>query len=516
MNKTISINLGKLVFHVDEDAYAQLQGYLNSIKTSLQGEAGRDEIMGDIEDRIGELILERIPTERHAVSKEIIYEIIAIMGKPEDYIVEDDSISPPEEKPKKQLFRDSENGYIGGVCAGLAHYLNVEALWVRLVYFILLFVSQGFFFFLYIILVLVIPRARTTAEKLAMRGEPINLGTIEGRFREEFSKAKNALNNKPFEGSRENLKHFIQNLFSVLDDVLRNLIKIVIRILGFLLVSICGLSLISIMIFVITMGAIGLFGVSDIAIDFPPIAELAPQVPAWLSMLLVLLVAGIPLYMLFALGLQLIKNNIKLLQLPVFLSLLAMWFISIGAFGYLSLKNNLKDRKTGEIITVIDYPISTGDTLYIVMNHDLRYSEFPERNTHRNILKFDENDKKFAYGSNIKITLAQSTDKSGKIRVRKTAYASEVHKARKIAGDIDYAITKKGNKLIFPSFYQSSEAHVDRKMMLHILVYLPDGVVLHTDEYVENFITSGDNHYSIQTGWQTLHRNTGDTTQTEI
>jgi hypothetical protein len=90
MNKTVNINLGGLVFHIDEDAYQKLTNYFEAIKRSLSNTSGQDEIIKDIEIRIGEIILEKHTNDKQVISLREVEEIISIMGQPEDYRIEGD------------------------------------------------------------------------------------------------------------------------------------------------------------------------------------------------------------------------------------------------------------------------------------------------------------------------------------------------------------------------------------------------------------------------------------------
>ena len=90
MNKTISINLGGFFFHIDEDAYQKLSRYFDAVKRSLSPD-GRDEIMKDIESRIAELFQERIQNEKQVIGLVEIDTVIAIMGQPEDYKIDEDA-----------------------------------------------------------------------------------------------------------------------------------------------------------------------------------------------------------------------------------------------------------------------------------------------------------------------------------------------------------------------------------------------------------------------------------------
>ena len=90
MNKTVNINLGGMFFHIDEDAFQKLTRYFDAIKRSLSNSSGHDEIIKDIEMRVSELLNEKQKSDKHVVGLKDVDEVIAVMGQPEDYIIEDD------------------------------------------------------------------------------------------------------------------------------------------------------------------------------------------------------------------------------------------------------------------------------------------------------------------------------------------------------------------------------------------------------------------------------------------
>ena len=195
MNKTVSINLGGLFFHIDEEAYQKLNNYFDAIRRSLSPD-GKDEIMSDIEGRIAELLQEKMKSDKQVVGLKEIDEIIAIMGEPEDYRLDDEE--PAKEKKQqsqntysynrtRKFYRDEENGIVAGVCSGLGHYFRVDPLWIRILFIISPFVSFGTSIVVYVLLWILIPKALTTTEKLEMRGEPINISNIEKKVKEEIN-----------------------------------------------------------------------------------------------------------------------------------------------------------------------------------------------------------------------------------------------------------------------------------------------------------------------------------------
>jgi len=186
MNKTVNINLANTLFHIDEDAFNKMRRYLESVKRSFANTPGSDEILADIEARIAELFYEKLENERQVITQKQVDEVIAIMGQPEDYMVDEDIF---EDEPKtkttgptqrvKKLYRDTEQKYVAGVSSGLAHYLGIDPLWIRILWVFLTIGSGGGFILLYGLLWILIPEATTTAQKLDMRGEAVNISNIE-------------------------------------------------------------------------------------------------------------------------------------------------------------------------------------------------------------------------------------------------------------------------------------------------------------------------------------------------
>lgn len=206
MIKTLSINLGGRVFQINEDAYQELSNYLDHLNAFYNNTEGKDEIISDIESRFAEIFTEKVIDKgRSVVALHDTMEVIEMMGKPEDFDVENEG--EPQKKEAKQdsnffnvqtgkrFYRDSENGVVSGVCSGIASYFGVsDPVWIRLL-FILLFFAGGSSFLIYFILWIAIPEAKTNTQKLEMRGEQINLENLEKSVRTELNKAGNNISN---------------------------------------------------------------------------------------------------------------------------------------------------------------------------------------------------------------------------------------------------------------------------------------------------------------------------------
>ncbi len=201
MNEVKKCSISGVAFTLDNDAYATLGEYLDSLKKSYEGRPEGDEIVADIEARIAELILSTQDSTR-VVGRPLILNIIRQMGSAEDIAAEDTAGQPGSkvaEHPRipRRLYRDTENAKLGGVCAGIGRYFDIDPAWVRLAMFapiVLSFFQQitplywmgqlmgnmfGIFVICYLVMWFAVPAARTARQKLEMTGEKITAQSIE-------------------------------------------------------------------------------------------------------------------------------------------------------------------------------------------------------------------------------------------------------------------------------------------------------------------------------------------------
>ncbi len=207
MNKVFNINLGGYPFTIDEDAYEHLNQYLDAIHGHFSNSEGYEDITSDIESRMAELFQEQ-GDGRPIVTLKVVKNAIGIMGTPEDFGAEpmaeksyashashDDSTGKKKKKKRrwsasiktgKRLFRNPEDEVVGGVASGVAAYFGVnDPLWIRLG-FVLISLSGGFGIPLYLLLWAILPKAETSSDRLAMKGEPINIENIAKTVEEEI------------------------------------------------------------------------------------------------------------------------------------------------------------------------------------------------------------------------------------------------------------------------------------------------------------------------------------------
>jgi phage shock protein PspC (stress-responsive transcriptional regulator) len=186
MKITVSINLGGYSFNIDEDAYAELKRYLRTLELHFAGEESSSEILSDIETRMAELFRTKLTNYKQVINIEDVSQVISVLGTPED--ISDNEGPTARDKFSSpgyhRMYRDTDHRAIGGVCAGISAYWNIELWLVRLIFFVLAMMGIGIL--IYLILYIVLPEARTTAEKIAMKGNPVNIHNIKDSVKQEF------------------------------------------------------------------------------------------------------------------------------------------------------------------------------------------------------------------------------------------------------------------------------------------------------------------------------------------
>lgn len=178
MKEITRIHLAQTPFNSEVAAKKQLEIYLEAIRKALDAD---DDTMREIEARIVELLAERGISGEKVITKNDITAIEQQLGAPSDFV--DNDTAKPEEVEvglaERRLFRNTDRGVLGGVCAGIADYLKLNPMWVRLLALLAVAVSFGMALIVYVVLWLVIPAARTATEKLQMRGEAVTLTALQ-------------------------------------------------------------------------------------------------------------------------------------------------------------------------------------------------------------------------------------------------------------------------------------------------------------------------------------------------
>ena len=191
MKKVINITLGGIVFAIEQDAYETLAVYIDGIKNNLTQNDDAKEIIDDIESAIAEKFVARGRSEKLAVTSPDVESVIAEMGTPSEFTENTEEEALQTDELKKRLYRDPEDAIIAGVASGLAQYFDIDPVIVRLIFVVSVFFN-GLGVLAYLILWLVVPKAETTADRYAMRGERVTLKEISERVKKNIESIEKA------------------------------------------------------------------------------------------------------------------------------------------------------------------------------------------------------------------------------------------------------------------------------------------------------------------------------------
>lgn len=195
MKITVSVNLGGYSFNIDEDAYAELKRYLKNLELHFAMEESSSEILSDIETRMAELFRAKMTGYKQVISIEDVKEVISVLGTPED-ISDNESKSTHDKFSSPgyhRMYRDPDRRIIGGVCAGMGAYWDIEPIILRVI-FAAITLAGGLGVLVYLILYIVLPEAKTTAQKIEMKGEPVNIHNIKESVKQEFENVRKKMN----------------------------------------------------------------------------------------------------------------------------------------------------------------------------------------------------------------------------------------------------------------------------------------------------------------------------------
>jgi phage shock protein PspC (stress-responsive transcriptional regulator) len=511
MKKTLTINLSGSVFHIDDDAYEKLSAYLNKINRHFGNDADAKEIVEDIEARIAEIFAEKVRNGVEVINIDHVAEVIVIMGTPE--AISNEEEDKEQESGKKyyrtrgrRLYRDPEDKVLGGVCSGLGAYFSIDPVIIRII-FLLLFFAGGSSFLAYLILWIVVPKAYTTAQRLEMKGEEVNIDNISKSIKVEMQDVKdnfrNYRTNPAYIQSRSGAHEFGNALVAIL-KVIGTILLVIIGI-PFVIVGLVAL----IVLFSLLFASHQVLSMTPFENGFDHLNLFFSQGSTlswiWIGLLLVI---SIPLVMLVYAGIKMIFR----FKSPshIFGSVLAGLFI----VGIVILLIN-GSRTLGEFskpATVTNHELITTptDTLYITAKQlqsekDLDALIDPDFN-------FDHfkigvlNGKEVLIGSP-ELRIEKSNESQFNLVVNKVSRGFNLSKAKENAEDIPFNYQVKDSSVnLQPSFLLPGTW---RNQRINLRINVPVGKTIYLDESLKNIIrdvknTSDTDDYDMVNKYWTM------------
>lgn len=525
MNKTVTINISGIIFHIEEDAFEKLSKYLSTIKGYFSKTDGGNEIMSDIEARIAEMLQGKTSAVKQVVLMADVDAVIDAMGKPEEFGEGHESSAKEEEQDdnnydttnvKKRLYRDQDNKAIGGVCSGIAAYFDVDIVWIRLAMFLLIFFG-GVSLWVYIILWIVIPEAKTTTEKLAMRGEKIDINNISKTVKEEAEQLKQRAkkysndlknNSKDF---RNDSRNFFDKLADFIKDFLIIFSKFFARIIGLVL---------------LIFGVIFMLGLMSSIFGFS-IAGTNTEFNDWvniffmershytLGLLGITLFFGIPFIMMIYGGVKLL---FKIHYSNRWLNISAgmIWFVGFIIVLFVGVKTGKDFSQSGKVKEPIAITL-THDTLYLKLSkskdlyqqlnlneEDIEdYNEEGDRirlhKRHSDYIVARANNKKLIVGY-ASLNILPSTTDNFELYVIKKARGEDKRMAVERAKAIKYYVHQEASTIYFDEIFTVGAEEKFRVQDIQVILKVPKGKVVHLDKSLDGFIYDVENVHNTYDG----------------
>ncbi len=374
MNKTININLDGLAFKIEEEAYEKLSTYLDTIKSRLGDSDEAKEVITDIEARIAELF--QYKCESCTIPLAAVEEIIHTIGEPAEIVDEEDmesgtateqsantSYSPPFQG-KKSLFRDPDDRILGGVCAGIGAYFDVDPLVFRIIAVVTTLASAGIVPIIYIVLWVAMPKAKTLGQRIEMRGG-ITFKKMGDNLKDEYQAVSSKFKDYKNKPNYKRMKNRANKTGDAMANGLHQLLNIFGVILG---IGIVIWSIISIMTLV------GFFAFKDTILSLAItdgnhfLTSIPDRALSHLDQVLlsssILLLIGIPFLIILYLGLKLIfrfKSHGKAIGITA----LVLWLTGIALIFFTVIRIVKGFEKNGSIVNELVLDSTQASTIYL-------------------------------------------------------------------------------------------------------------------------------------------------------
>ncbi|MEX1202767.1 MAG: PspC domain-containing protein [Ferruginibacter sp.] len=586
MKQVININFQGRVVPIEVSAFDILKQYTDSLNRYFANENGKEEIINDIENRIGELFQERLKTGATCITDEHVNAIIKSMGRPEDFEEAETDAAPSGSStaenqgnssthsgsaatgfhyikskrlyrsesdkviggvcsglanyfgidvvvvriifailffsfgfgllpyiilwvavpstattqigaPRKKLFRDNDDKIIAGVCSGIANYFGINV-WIPRVLFLLPFLSFIFRWnnlwgsfpdifnfsvspgalFVYIILWLVIPEANTTAEKLEMKGEKVDMNSIKNSVMEEmkgfqqraktFGQEAKAFAEEKGQVLGSEVEQAAKKSGKSLGDIIAMLFKIFAYfIIGSILIALV------IALFVFGVVSVGLFPAKDFLLNAG-----WQSVFAWGTLIFFIAIPIIGIITWIIRRLANIKTNRKLMRT----TFAGLWLVGLVCFIALLLSIGKEFRSNSplneEQIILVNPTVQKLEVT--TLSPDKKYF----RNNWYRMEPFEGIEEDTAYVRNVTVEIVQSKTDSFMVTLLKLANGADKRIAEKNAYKINYNAYQSDSLLVLDRGVEVNKTDKFRNQRVIVTVYVPIGKQIRINESV--------------------------------
>ncbi|PWS27432.1 PspC family transcriptional regulator [Pedobacter yonginense] len=501
MEKTIIINIGNTIIHIEESAYELLKAYLFEVKQHFANHADDLEIVTDIENRIAELLSEQLEEQKkQVVDASNVNSVIGLMGRVQDF----DSAEEPEEAEPianstyqqayagKKLYRDMDDRVIAGVCAGIAHYVNTEAKWIRLALLLISFIG-GAGILVYAILWVIMPKAKSRIEKMEMKGEPANLQGFQKNLDEELQAVKERLSevNKHAQPLFARFGIFIGEFFEWLGRFIGGTGKVIFKVIAGVIIVFGVLFLLSL---IVGFAAFQGFWDESIYEYFP--FSIVNDSARGVILLGAFIVLFIPILALVLFSIRVAFNK-QAINKTLSFALLIIWLVGVATTGYQAAKISTEFKQHAELTQTADlkayktYVIDIDRSKYFSKEDSITYHiDASER---RQIVTEDFENGPFVAHNNIRINIEKSENGNSRLVQKYESQGKTFSQALQNARSIDYKYFTRDSSIVFSPRFQLRKGTIWRNQEVWLNLEVPVGTRLILKEdayrYINNYGT---------------------------
>ncbi|SEA17321.1 PspC domain-containing protein [Pedobacter hartonius] len=507
MKKTLNINIGNSIIHIEEDACELLNSYLIEVKQHFGKSADDFEIVSDIENRIAEMFTEMLHTQqKQVIELADVQVVIELMGSVKDF--EEESDDEPSAGytnagyagfGERKIYRDTEEAMVAGVCSGLSHYLRMDVSILR-VLAVLSVLLGGSGLIAYLILWVSIPKAYTRSERMAMKGEAVNLQGFKRNFEEELSNLKENFRSAG-DQMRPFVKHsgsFIAEFIEVLGAFMQGAGKTIFKFIAIIIMISGSLMMVSALIVLAALLGLWDSGTSGI---FP--LNIVDEAYFTTFVIAVFIVVAIPLLSLILLSVRVAFNSRSVNRMFSY-ALLLIWLcgLAVGIFYVAKITTEFKeDAEFTQNIPIKSFPVYTlslDRSRFFSKDDSLRYQLNSAEYTGK-IIQTDDRGP-FNQPRNVTVRIEKSDDSSPSLTESYSAKGINFETALYHAKNIHYDFMQQDSLLKFgPELHLMKNVNW-RDQQIELVLKVPVGAVLKIDRDLDRYLQGyslwdcGDDH----------------------
>lgn len=490
MDKTIKIDLGGVLFQIDEEAYKMLRQYLQEIDARLRNMPGGSETIEDIESRIAE-IFQSQKNATGIINTENVESMIAIIGKPETFEIDSDEKDKSSYSThQKMLYRNPDDKIISGVCGGLGVYMGIKSVWVRILFILFTFL-YGIGFLVYIALWIALPSAITDAQKREMYGSS-RIPGVSGS-RQDYSSAPSHLHGGT--PASDNVGGAVNEVFRAIGKAFIIVARVILVISGVSLV-IAGFVALASFIMVFILKYPGYFSTDEFGFNLVYLPDFLkyivnPAVAPWIIVLTSIAVI-LPLLAFIYWGLKMIfwfRAKDGIISLAAFV----IWVLSLSILSIILFNEGVSFAETAKTTTEEVMP-ATPKVLYIKCDRKVSELDYDKSVTFEddyNIYLTDDS-RDIYIGSRLDIYGAD--DNSVKIRVKKRSAGRSKKDATLKTEQIIYNYRISGDTIFLDQYFKIPPEGKWAFDNVGVSIFIPEGTVVHPDRTIRQMLIQYDGY----------------------